>query len=85
MLGDPTRVADSSVDVVLCQQGLPFIPDRPAALKEMARVLKPGGSAGVAVWRWSDRVEPIIVYGEALKANGVPEPFPHAYDSSGLR
>lgn len=75
---------DSSVDAVLCQQGLPFIPDRPAALKEMARVLKPGGVVGVAVWQSTDRVEPFIVYGYALQANGVPEPFPGAYDSTCL-
>lgn len=77
-------MADGSVDVVLCQQGLPFIPDRRAALQEMGRVLTPGGVAGVAVWRFTNRVEPFIVYGEALQANGVPEPFPNSYDSAGL-
>lgn len=78
------RLQDSSVDAVLCQQGLPFIPDRPAALKEMARVVKPGGVVGVAVWQSTDRVEPFIVYGDALAANGVPEPFPGAYDSTNM-
>lgn len=78
------HLSESSVDVVVCQQGLPFIPDRPLALQEMARVLKPGGVAGAAVWQLSDRVEPFIVYGDALRVNGVPEPFPSAYDSTGL-
>ncbi len=78
------RLPDASVDVVLCQQGLPFFGDRPAALKEMTRVLKPGGVVGVSVWQLTDRVEPFIVYGEALEANGVPEPFPGAYDSTSL-
>src|SRR5690348_1294019 len=32
-----------SFDVVLCQQGLQYVPDRAAAMKEMARVLVPGG------------------------------------------
>lgn len=31
-----------SFDVVLCQQGFQYIPDRTAAIKEMARVLVPG-------------------------------------------
>lgn len=32
-----------SFEVVLCQQGLQFFPDRAAAMREMARVLSPGG------------------------------------------
>ena len=35
--------ADESYDAVLCQMGLMFIPDRPVAVREMRRVLKPGG------------------------------------------
>lgn len=34
---------DASFDVVLCQMGLQFMPDKPAALREMWRVLVPGG------------------------------------------
>ena len=34
---------DASRDVVLCQMGLMFMEDRPAALAEMRRVLAPGG------------------------------------------
>jgi ubiquinone/menaquinone biosynthesis C-methylase UbiE len=36
-------LSDESFDVVLCQLGLQFVPDRPAALREMLRVLAPGG------------------------------------------
>lgn len=43
-------VDDETVDVLLCQQGLQFFPDRAGALAEMRRTLKPGGRAGVAVW-----------------------------------
>lgn len=41
---------DASFDVVLCQQGLQFFPDKPGALREMHRVLRPGGRLGVCVW-----------------------------------
>lgn len=37
-------------DTVLCQQGLQFFPDKPAALREMERVLAPGGTLALGVW-----------------------------------
>ena len=46
----PLPVPDSSVDIVTCQQGLQFFPDKVGALVEMRRVLRPGGRAGIAVW-----------------------------------
>jgi len=42
---------DGAFDVVLCQQGLQFFPDRAVALGEMRRVLGPGGRLAVSVWR----------------------------------
>jgi ubiquinone/menaquinone biosynthesis C-methylase UbiE len=36
-------LADGAFDVVLCQMGLQFIPDKAAALREMRRVLSPEG------------------------------------------
>ena len=44
-------VPSSSFDVVLCQQGLQFFPDRPVALSEMRRVLAQGGRVVLSVWR----------------------------------
>lgn len=42
---------DESFDVVLCQQGVQFFEDRLAGLREIHRVLKPGGRLGVSIWR----------------------------------
>lgn len=42
---------DGSFDLVVCQQGLQFIPDRLAALSEIHRVLVPGGRVALAVWQ----------------------------------
>ena len=39
-----------SFDVVLCQQGLQYFPDRAAAMKEMARVLFSGARLAINVW-----------------------------------
>jgi ubiquinone/menaquinone biosynthesis C-methylase UbiE len=44
-------------DLVLCQQGVQFFPERGTAVAEMRRVLVPGGRAGVAVWQGLDRNE----------------------------
>ena len=42
-------LADAAFDVVLCQMGLQFVTDKPAALREMRRVLNAGGRAFVTV------------------------------------
>ena len=44
-------VRSASFDVVLCQQGFQFFPDRAAALGEMRRVLAPRGRLLLSVWR----------------------------------
>jgi SAM-dependent methyltransferase len=41
---------DASFDVVACQFGLMFFTDRVAGLREMWRVLRPGGNLSIAVW-----------------------------------
>jgi ubiquinone/menaquinone biosynthesis C-methylase UbiE len=46
---------DDSFDLVLCQQGLQFMPDRRRALAEMRRVLAPGGRVALSVWQAVER------------------------------
>lgn len=46
---------ESSFDVVVCQLGLQFFPDRSLALKEMLRVLKPEGRVGLSVFSAIER------------------------------
>lgn len=42
--------AERAFDTVLCQFGFMFMSDKPAALREMRRVTKPGGSLGLSVF-----------------------------------
>ncbi|MGH2749588.1 MAG: class I SAM-dependent methyltransferase [Actinomycetota bacterium] len=46
---------DGAFDVVLCQQGLQFFPDRPASAGHMRRVLADGGRIVLAVWQGLER------------------------------
>ena len=42
---------DVAFDLIFCQQGLQFFPDKPTALREMHRVLVSGGRLILGVWR----------------------------------
>jgi ubiquinone/menaquinone biosynthesis C-methylase UbiE len=44
-------LSDASFDLALCQHSLQYFSDRGAALREMHRVLAPGGRAVICVWR----------------------------------
>jgi ubiquinone/menaquinone biosynthesis C-methylase UbiE len=61
-------VEDEEFDVVTCQQGLQFMPDRPAALAEMRRALRPGGRLGIAVWTEIESCPPMHALAGALEA-----------------
>ena len=47
---DALQVDTHVFDVIVCQQGLQFFPDRPAALREMHRAARHGARLGVACW-----------------------------------
>lgn len=67
---DSVPVADEDFDVVTCQQGLQFFPDRGAVVAEMHRALRLGGRVGIAVWTeignspvfaaLGDAIEPVV-------------------------
>jgi SAM-dependent methyltransferase len=43
-------IPDRAFDVVTCQAALMFMPDPAQALREMARVMRPGGTVALQVW-----------------------------------
>jgi ubiquinone/menaquinone biosynthesis C-methylase UbiE len=52
---DALPFGDGEFDVLLCQLGLQFFPDRQAALREMRRVLASAGRAGASVFTRIER------------------------------
>ncbi len=62
-----------SFDVVLCQLGLQFFPDRPLALREMLRVLRSGGRVGLSVYSAIERTPAAYVFVQALDKHLGPE------------
>jgi ubiquinone/menaquinone biosynthesis C-methylase UbiE len=58
--------SDASFDVVFCQHSLEFFADRAAGLRELCRVLFPGGRLIIRVWRAVERQPFYIALFEAL-------------------
>jgi len=53
-------------DALVCQFGLMFVPDKPAAAREARRVLRPGGQVLMATWRSLAHNEPIRLAHETV-------------------
>ena len=64
---------DGGFDRVLCQAGLQFVPDRLGALREMRRVLRPGGRVALLVWRALHHSPGFAALADALQAVVGPE------------
>ena len=62
---------DAAFDLVCCQFGVMFFPDRPSAYREARRVLKPGGTFLFNAW---DRIEENVFADEVT--NALAEFFP---------
>jgi ubiquinone/menaquinone biosynthesis C-methylase UbiE len=58
---------DSSFDVIFCQQGLQFFPDRLAALREIYRVLKTNGRFVLSAMRPIKHNPSYAILSEALE------------------
>jgi SAM-dependent methyltransferase len=67
----------ASVDGVLCRFGLMLLLDPETALREMRRVLRPGGRAAVAIWDREEANPWMSVIRDALRERGLsPLPTP---------
>lgn len=74
---------DGSYDLVLCREGLMFAPDPGRAVREIVRVLRPGGRVAIAVWGPRERNPWLGLVLDAVSAQvgapvpppGVPGPF----------
>jgi SAM-dependent methyltransferase len=68
---------DGAYDVVLCREGLMFASDPAAAVREVRRVLRAGGRAGIAVWGPRERNPWLgLVLDAAAETLGRPVPQP---------
>lgn len=81
---------DTAFDLVCCQFGAMFFPDRPSAYREAMRVLKPGGILLFNVW---DRIEENVFANDVTEALAMlfpadPPRFlartPHGYHDKAL-
>jgi SAM-dependent methyltransferase len=58
---------EAEFDVVFCQQGLQFFSDKAAAVREMRRVLVPGGRLALAMWRPVQHSPGFVVLAQMLE------------------
>lgn len=72
---DALPVEDASVDLVLSSFVIQLVPNRAAALREMLRVVRPGGTAAVLTWQLDDEpFEPEDLVSDALDELNIDVP-----------
>ena len=62
---------DASFDAVTIGFGMPHLPDPPAAMAEVRRVLRPGGRFAYSVWQEAEQSAMTYVFA-AIGAHGAP-------------
>lgn len=81
MDGQALALSDSAFHAAFSIFGLIFFPQPELGLREMRRVLRPGGRAVLAVWTAPDRHGPMQVFGRAIRTAlpNAPVPEPPAW------
>lgn len=72
---------DATFDVVVCQQGVQFFPDLPAAFAEVARVTRPGGHFAATAWADRKLIPYFVAQYEAVRTYVAPEMVPEVVAS----
>jgi ubiquinone/menaquinone biosynthesis C-methylase UbiE len=88
MDGQALDFADASFDAAFSMFGVFMFPDPIAGFAEIARVLRPGGLAVIAVWENAGGAGPAILFQEAARRlfpdRPVPTPMARLFNSSAL-
>lgn len=72
---------DNSFDVVVCGYGVIHVPDPEQAIREMLRVVRPGGRVAISVWDSRPaNIAMSLVYGAVRSHGNLNVPLPHGAD-----